>query len=366
MVLVGLMLPPEIGRIEGSSQKKTSVVGWLHYSASGTPGTSLRLGISPIVTSGWIMQLLAGSRYLTEMEVANGNLPGESLMIGRFCFGCSLAGVRVRLIFCYRKRLEQIRLGKGCKVRKKEKHFNVFQNFVGTWFKVSCAMSTLDIVSIWTPVMFAPLRRLTLSWLVVQRLKIHKASNTTPRHHWGGPVARGMFDSRNRESKRSLISPRKQFSVSVRNKNVSKLHKSHWTLDKAGWNNNWNVFEDLFQVVVQDTTVTLHIRFSASMSPSTSCFHFLGARSLKEDRNLFFAAQKLFGLLITLGEANLTRPMGIFGILLWFNCLTIDFIESCEILVIHMIWLSHVQSIFVGQHCQHQYFINLLPPVWSG
>lgn len=64
------------------------------------------------------MQLLAGSRYLTEMEVANGNLPG-ALMIGRFCFGCSLAGVRVRLLFCYRKRLEQIRLGKGCKGKRK-------------------------------------------------------------------------------------------------------------------------------------------------------------------------------------------------------------------------------------------------------
>ena len=30
------------------------------------------------------------------------------------------------------------------------------------------------------------------------------------------------------------------------------------------------------------------------------------ARSLKEDRNLFFAAQKLFGLLITLGEATVS------------------------------------------------------------
>ena len=64
-------------------------------------------------------------------------------------------------------------------------------------------------------------------------------------------------------------------------------------------------FEESLQVVVQDAIVPFHkVRCSYfQLFPVVS-----GARSLKEDRNLFFAAQKLFGLLITLGEANLTRP----------------------------------------------------------
>lgn len=37
------------------------------------------------------------------------------------------------------------------------------------------------------------------------------------------------------------------------------------------------------------------------------------ARSLKEDRELFFAAQKLFGLLITLGEAFAYVVSGMYG-----------------------------------------------------
>lgn len=43
---------------------------------------------------------------------------------------------------------------------------------------------------------------------------------------------------------------------------------------------------------------------SRTFDPSRGELESHVARSLKEDRNLFFAAQKLFGLLITLGEAR--------------------------------------------------------------